>query len=133
MAAASCRTRGLFTPVPHHRHQHHDGGEIDLAAEKAQRRWRCPAAAAVHRVADAETLVMLRADRASTAARLAPIAGGMYYAAAQRAASITRRIGKIPMKGKQEVVESGIGQQGLVQNSHPLCKIVDDDGESRTQ
>jgi hypothetical protein len=57
----------------------------------------------------------------------------MYYAAAQRAASITRRIGKIPMKGKQEVVESGIGQQGLVQNSHPLCKIVDDDGESRTQ
>jgi hypothetical protein len=81
---------------------------------KAQRRRRCPAAAAVRRAAKAEAPVMLRADRASTAARLAPIAGGMQHAAAQRAAHVTRRIGKIPIEGKQKLVESGVGQQSLV-------------------
>jgi hypothetical protein len=123
----------LSHSVPHHRRQHHDGGEIDLAAEKTQRRWRCPAAAAVHRTAEAEALVMLRADRTSTAARLAPIAGGMHYAAAQRAARVACRIGKVPIEGKQKIVESGIGQQRLVQSLRPPQQIVGDDGESRTQ
>jgi hypothetical protein len=34
----------------------------------------------------------------------------MQYAAAQRATRVTRRIGKIPIEGKQKIVESGIGQ-----------------------
>src|SRR5262249_54524340 len=50
-------------PVLHHRYQHYDRGEIDLAGEKAQRRRRRPAAAAVPCAAEAEAPV--RADTAS--------------------------------------------------------------------
>ena len=54
---------------------------------------------------------MLGADMAGTATRLAPIAGGMQHATAQRAAP--RRIGEIPIESEQKVVESGIGQAGI--------------------
>jgi hypothetical protein len=49
-------------------------------------------------------------DRVSTAARLAPNSGPDEYAAAQRAPRVMRRIGKVPIEGKQKIVESGIGQ-----------------------
>jgi hypothetical protein len=57
---------------------------------------------------------MLAADMTGTATRLAPVAGRMQHAAAQRAARVTRCIGKIPIEGEQKVVEPGVGQQGSV-------------------
>jgi hypothetical protein len=63
------------------------------AAEKTQRRWRWPAAAAIHRTAEAEAQVMLRADRTSTAARLAPIARGMQLLSGQPC--LPCRVGKV--------------------------------------
>src|SRR5215813_3102291 len=105
--------------VLHHRHQHHDSGEIDLAAEKAQRRRRRPAAAAVPRAAEAEALVMLRADTASPAARLSPIARGMQRAIALSTSRAACLFGKITVEVEQTIVESGIGEQRLVQNLPP--------------
>lgn len=55
---------------------------------------------------------MLGADNAGTAPRLAPVAGGVQRAAAQPAAGLTRRRGKVPIKGEQKVVEPGITEQG---------------------
>ena len=133
-ASVSCRIRAPVVAVPHDRDQHHDRGEIDLAAEEAQRRRRRPRAAAVHRTAEAEALVMLLAQSAGPATRLAPVAGGMQHAAAQRASCASCRIGKIPIEGEQQVVEFGVGQQGSVQGMRPSqLQVVDRDGQDRTQ
>jgi hypothetical protein len=103
--------------VLHHRYQHDDRGEIDLAGEKAQRRRRRPAAAAVPRAAEAEAPVMVRADTASSTARLAPIPCRMQHATALSASRTACIFGKLAIELEQEIVESGIGQKRLVQNS----------------
>ena len=91
----------------------------DIAAEKAQRRRRRPAAAAVPRAAEAEALVMLRANTASPAARLAPIPRGMQRAIALSTPRAACLFGKITVEVEQTIVESGIGEQRLVQNLPP--------------
>jgi hypothetical protein len=58
----------------------------------------------------------------------------MQHPAAQRASRASRRIGKIPIEGEQQVVESGIGQQGSVQGMRPpRLEGADRDGQDRTQ
>jgi hypothetical protein len=117
-------------PVVHHRGQHYDGGEIDLAAEKAQ--WRCPAAAAVHRTTEAEALVTLGADMAGTATRLANRgrnAGRRCTARSPRYA--LHRQDPDRRQAKDRGLWRWIAETGT--SLCPLSKIVDDDGKSRTQ
>ena len=96
-------------------HQHHDGGEIDLAAKEAQRWRRRPRPAAVHRTAEAEAPVVLGAEPAGPAARLARITGRMQRAAATHASPGTRRVGEIGIAGEQQLMECGVGQQVSIQ------------------
>ncbi len=105
--------------LPHDRYEHHHRGEIDFAAEKPQRRRRRPLAAAVHGAAEAETPIVLLAQLAETAAGLAAVARGMQCTVAQCASRASCGLGKIPVDGEQQLVESGAGQQGLVQGMHP--------------
>ena len=94
------------------RDQHDDGGEIDLAAEEPDRRRRCPRAATVDGAAKTEALVVLRPETAGPSARLAPKASRMQNAGAYRATHNSRGISNVPIEGEQQLMESGIGQQG---------------------
>jgi len=94
------------------RDQHDNGGEIDLAAEEAQRWWRLTRPATIDGTAEAETLIVLQPHTAGPAARLAQIAGRMQHTAAQLAVPGPAGIGEVLVTGEQEIVESGIGQQG---------------------
>lgn len=94
------------------RDQHNNGSEIDLAAKEPQR-WRClTRPATIDGTAEAEALIVLRPQSDGPAARLASIASRMQRTAAQTAASGPAGIGQILITGEQEIVESGIGQQG---------------------
>ena len=105
--------------VPHDRDEHHDGGEIDLAAEEPQRRRRRPRAAAIDGAAEAEAPIVLRAQLAEPAARLAPVARGMQRR--RRTARIPRlaRPRQDRVEGEQQMVECGVGQQVSVQRMRP--------------
>ena len=94
------------------RDQHDNGGEIDLAAEEAQRWWRLTRPATIDGTAEAETLIVLQPHTAGPAARLAQIAGRMQHTAAQLAVPGPAGIGDVLVTGEQEIMESGIGQQG---------------------
>ena len=109
----------LGYPVVHDRDQHHHGGEVDLAAKEPQRRRCRPCAAAVNGTAKAEAPVVFVTNPAEPATGLAPVAGGMQHTVAQCASCASRGISKIPVEGEQQRVESGVGQQGLVQGRHP--------------
>ena len=97
------------------RDQHDDGGDIDPAAKEAKRRRRLSAPATIDRTAEAEALVVLGAKTATPAAWLAWISGRVQATAALFATFGATVIGEIAINGEQEVVESGIGQQGCVQ------------------
>ena len=116
------------------RHQHDDRGEIDLAAEEAQRWWRRPRPAAVNCTAEAEAPVVLGPEPARPAARLARIAGRMQRAAAKRASLRSRRLGDIGIAGEQQLMECGIGQQLSIQCMRPPhLDGADQHGQARTQ
>ena len=120
--------------VPHDRDQHHDRGEIDLAAEKAQRRRRRPRSAAVDGTAEAEAPVVLGPEPAGPAPRLARIAGGMQRATAKRASLGSRRVGEIGIEGEQQLMECGVGQQVSIQRMRPpRLDGADQYGQARTQ
>ena len=94
------------------RDEHDDGSEIDFAAEEPDRRRRCPRTTTVDGATEAEPLVVLRAKSYETATRFAPVAGRMQNAGASRATVGSHGISHVPIEGKQQLVESGIGQQG---------------------
>ena len=120
--------------MPQDRDQHHDRGEIDLAAEKAQRGRRRPRPAAVDGTAEAEAAVVLRPEPAGPAARLARIAGGMQRATAKRASPGARRVGEIGIEGEQQLMECGVGQQVSIQRMRPPRRDgADRYGQARTQ
>ena len=121
--------------LPHDRDQHHDRGEIDLAAEEAQRRRRLALAATVARAAEAEAPVVLLA-RAGTAGRAACGGYRAECSAPPHSAHRPRRaaIGEVPIKDEKQLMECGVGQQGLIQRMRPpRLKVVDHDGQTRTQ
>ena len=86
-------------------------GQIDLASEKAQRRWRLALAAAVPRAAQAEPQVVLRRQLAEPASRLARIVVRMHRAPAYQAALAPRLIGEVAIAGKQQIMEGGVRRQ----------------------
>ena len=94
------------------RDEHDDGSEIDLAAEEPDRRRRCPRTATVDGATEAEPLVVLRAKSYETATRFARVTRRMQNARASYTTVRLRGISHIPIEGKQQLVESGIGQQG---------------------
>jgi hypothetical protein len=98
-------------PVLHHRHQHHDGGKIDLAAEKAQRRRRRPAAAAVDGAAVAKSPLVFGPQPTEPRTGFARILRRMQHTAAG-ASRFSCGIGKIAIVSEQQLVEGGVGQQG---------------------
>jgi hypothetical protein len=57
----------------------------------------------------------------------------MQHATADSASLAACFFGKIAIEVEQEIVESGIGEQRLVQSITLLSKALDDNGESRTQ
>jgi len=107
-------------PVQHCRDQRYDRGEIDLAPEKAQRWWRRPLAAPVHRAAEAEAPGMILAQTGGTAARLAAKRRRMECTAASPATGRPGDGRKVAVEDEQLLMESGIGQHGLVQEVRPL-------------
>jgi len=124
---------GCCDAVLQHRNQHHDRGEVDAASEKAQRRRRLALAASVHVAAEAEALIVLGAEPARTPARLAPVSRRMPGPAAQLASRGLAGRCQIAVDGEQEIVESGIRQQSCVQDRHLVRKVLDRDGQARTQ
>ena len=115
---------GCRYAVPHDRDQHHNRGEIDLAAEKAQRWRRRPRPAAVDGTAEAEAPVVLGPEPAGPAPRLARITGGMQRATAKPASLGTRRVGEIGIAGEQQLMECGVGQQVSIQRKRPPTSTV---------
>lgn len=99
--------------------QHDDRRDIDAAAEKAQRRRRLSAPAAVDGAAEAEALVVLGAELATAAPGLALELGRMQRTVAMPASPGACGVGEIGVEGEQQFVESGIRQQRCVQGSHP--------------
>ena len=114
---------GVSHAVLHDRHQHHDGRQIKPAAEKAHRRRRLACAASIDGAAEAEATVVIGTeatdDGLRAATRLAREACGMQRTAAVLAAPSPAGIGKIAIDGEQQLVKSGIGQQGCVQGRRP--------------
>ena len=108
-------------PVQHRRDQRHDRGEIDLAAEKAQRGRGRPLAAAIHRTAEAEALAILLAQPGGATARLAaqtaPNGARHHIVAAARRPGGGR---KIAVEDEELLMELGVGQHSLVQGVRPL-------------
>ena len=120
--------------VPQGRDQHDDRGEIDLAAEKAQRWRRRPRPATVDRTAEAEASVVLGSEPAGPAPRLARIAGGMQRATAKPASPGACHLGEIAIAGEQQLMECGVGQKVSIQRMRPPhLDGADQHGQARTQ
>ena len=109
-------------------------GEIDLAAEKAQRWRRRPRPATVDRTAEAEASVVLGSEPAGPAPRLARIAGGMQRATAKPASPGACHVGEIAIAGEQQLMECGVGQKVSIQRMRPPhLDGADQHGQARTQ
>ena len=111
--------RASVAPCFRMANQHDDRRDIDAAAEKAQRRRRLAAPAAVDGAAEAEALVVLGAELATAASGLALELGRMQRTVAMPASPGACGVGEIGVEGEQQLVESGIRQQRCVQGSHP--------------
>jgi len=106
--------------MQHGRDQRHDRGEVNLAPEKPQRWRRLPLAAPVHRTTEAEAPGIIPTQPGGAAARLAAKWRRMDCTAAL---ATTGRLGdgrKIAVEDEQLLMESGVGQHGLVQEVRPL-------------
>jgi hypothetical protein len=101
----ACESPSIRDSVPQGRDQHHDGGEIDAAAEEAQRWRRHLRPAIIGRTTEAETPVMFRPEPVKRPPRLTQIGGQMQRTIATRAASSTRGISKIAIKRKQQMMK----------------------------
>ena len=115
IVSASLPSPLLCQPVTHRRNQGDDHRQIDLAAEKSQRRWRRAVAAAIDCAAEAKPPVVLFAERHRSATRLARIVRCMQHTAALRTARGAALRRQIAVERQQLLVKLGIRQQGLVQ------------------
>ena len=89
----------------HDRDQHNGRGQVDAAAEKAQR-WRHRSApTSVPAAAEREALVVLGTKLYGATTRLALVMGHIELGAAVDASLTMLRVGKIAVTGEQEVVE----------------------------
>jgi len=94
--------------------------QIYLLSEKAQRRRGLALAAAVPCTAQAEPQIVLGAQLAQPAARLARIVGGMQRAPAYQASPLPDLIGEVPIAGKQQIMEGSLGRQRGVRRNGVL-------------
>ena len=113
--------------------QHDDRGDENATAEEADRCRRLSRAASIDRAAEAETQVVLGAEAAQPALRLASETSRVQTAAAVPASAGASRVGEIAIDGEQEIVESGIGQESCVQRMRPPQHEADRHGQARTQ
>lgn len=115
---------GIGRAIPQDRNQHDKGRDMDPSAEKAQRRRRLSAPASVDVTTEAEPLVVLGTEatgqRLGASARLARVSGRVQATATCEASVSPAGICKITIDGEQQLVETGIGQQGCVQGRCPL-------------
>ena len=104
---------GIGRAVPQDGDQHDNGRDMDPAAEKAQRRRRLSAPAAVDGTTEAEALVVLGAkatgQRLGTPARLAWVSRRMQTTATRKASFGPAGIGKITIDGEQQLPMIGVG------------------------
>ena len=85
---------------------------MDFATEEPERRRRLARAAAVAGATEAEAPIMLLAEPGRTATGLAAIPARMQHPGAQCAWFLSRRVGDILIKGKKQLMECGVSQQG---------------------
>src|SRR5262252_339814 len=99
------RQTGVGRAVLQDGDQHDDRRDIDAAAEKAQRRWRLPAPAAVDGAAEAEALVVLGAELATAAPGLALELGRMQHTVAMPASPGACGVGEIGVEGEEQFAD----------------------------
>src|SRR5208337_3175503 len=103
--------------------QRHHGGEVDVTAQKAQRRRGGALAAAIDRAAEAEALGILWAQPTRAAARLAVTRRRMQRATAEPAPRCPGAGRKVTVEDEQLLMELGVSQHGLVHWVRPCNEV----------
>jgi hypothetical protein len=113
--AAQPQQPALGKAEPHDGGNHHDRRAIHLAPQEAQRRRRCPRAAAIDRAAETEAPAVLGAESTPKRQWQATRLAGVFARVQRTPARASRRamiVGKVAVEGEQQLVKAGIGQQG---------------------
>jgi hypothetical protein len=96
----------------------HHRAEVDLASEKAHRRWGRSPPASLHRTAEAQPFVVA----VGAASRLAGVVGNVEASAAKGASSSLGPDGQIFIESLENAEEPGVLEQSVAQARSLYCR-----------